>query len=83
MLSSEMRACGILHQDQPKRKLRTAIENTPSGQLLIANNTPLSSVTRGQRLTFTPVEKIIIQDDGTQQAASCSEICQQMTQKYL
>ena len=56
MLSSEMRACGILHQDQPKRKLRTAIENTPSGQLLIANNTPLSSVTRGQRLTFTPVE---------------------------
>ena len=56
MLSSEMRACGILHQDQPKRKLRTAIENTPSGQLLIANNPPLSSVTRGQRLTFTPVE---------------------------
>ena len=56
MLSSEMRACGILHQDQPKRKLRTAIENTPSGQLLIVNNTPLSSVTRGQRLTFTPVE---------------------------
>ena len=51
-----MRACGILHQDQPKRKLRTAIENTPSGQLLIVNNTPLSSVTRGQRLTFTPVE---------------------------
>ena len=33
MLPSEMRACGILHQDQPKRKLRTAIENTPSGQL--------------------------------------------------
>ena len=56
MLSSEMRACGILHQDQPKRKLRTAIENIPSGQLLIANNTPLSSATRGQRLTFTPVE---------------------------
>ena len=51
-----MRACGILHQDQPKRKLRTAIENTPSGQLLIVDNTPLSSVTRGQRLTFTPVE---------------------------
>ena len=56
MLSSEMRACGILHQDQPKRKLRTAIENTPSGQLLIANNAPLNSITRGQRLTFTPVE---------------------------
>ena len=56
MLSSEMRACGILHQDKPKRKLRTAIENTPSGQLLIVNNTPLNSVTRGQRLTFTPVE---------------------------
>ena len=56
MLPSEMRACGILHQDQPKRKLRTAIENTPNGQLLIVNNTPLSSVTRGQRLTFTPVE---------------------------
>lgn len=80
MLSSEMRACDILHQDQPKRKLRTAIENTPSGQLLIANNTPLSSVTRGQRLTFTLLPlKIIIQDDRTQQVASCSEICQQMT----
>lgn len=26
MLPSEMRACDILHQDQPKRKLRTAIE---------------------------------------------------------
>ena len=56
MLPSEMRACDMLHPNQPKRKLRTAIENTPSGQLLIANNTPLSSVTRGQRLTFTPVE---------------------------
>lgn len=56
MLPSEMRTCGILHQDQPKRKLRTAIENTPSGQLLIVDNTPLSSATRGQRLTFTPVE---------------------------
>lgn len=56
MLPSEMRACDMLHPNQPKRKLRTAIENTPSGQLLIANNTPLSSITRGQRLTFTPAE---------------------------
>lgn len=53
MLPSEMRACGILHQDQPKRKLRTAIENTPSGQLLIVNNTPLSSVTRSKTYIYS------------------------------
>lgn len=57
MSSSEMYVYDILPQKQPKRKLRTAIEATPSGQLLVVNDTPLSNVDCGQKLTFIPVEE--------------------------
>ena len=56
MLSSEMYAYDILPQSQPKRKLRTAIENLHRGQLLMTDGTPLSSATLGQKFAFTPVE---------------------------
>lgn len=60
MLPSEIRVYDTLPQSQPKRKLRTAIENTPNGQLLVAYDTPLSNVSCGQKLTFTPIEEYSI-----------------------
>lgn len=55
-----MHVYDILPQDQPKRKLRTAIEDTPSRQLLVVDDTPISKLDHGQKLTFTPIEEYAI-----------------------
>ena len=52
-----MHVYDILPQNQPKRKLRTAIEDTPCRQLLVVDDTPLSNVDRGQKITFTPIKE--------------------------
>lgn len=60
MQSPETYVYDIMPQNQPKRKLRTAIENMYSGQLLVTGGTPLNSLDHGQKLTFTPVEEYSI-----------------------
>ena len=60
MQSPETYVYDIMPQNQPKRKLRTAIENMHSGQLLVTDGTPLSNLDHGQKLTFTPAEEYAI-----------------------